>query len=313
MSKVVLDTIASGYDLSKINTNFSRLATAIENTLSRDGTSPNLLAADIDMNDQRIYNLPDPIADGEPVTKAWIEAQPASTAADAASAAASAATAQAAAATIDGFEWTGAWTTATAYVVNNLAYDLGQTYVCIVAHTSTDVDISTDYGAGKWELFASKGAAGVGTGDMLAAKNLSDVASVSTARNNLLAVGTADIGVSVQAYDADTLKADTADVLTAGFGFEPYNAGTKSSGTFTLDAANGNSQYCVNGGAFTLAPPTQACSIVLEVLNNASAGIITTSGFTKVVGSFATTDGYKYACNIVKTKNYSLLQIQGLQ
>jgi len=43
----------------------------------------------------------------------------------------------------------------------------------------------------------------------------------------------ADIGVTVQGYDADTLKADTADVLTAGFAATPYSAGTKSSGTYT--------------------------------------------------------------------------------
>lgn len=104
-----------------------------------------------------------------------------------------------------------------------------------------------------------------------------------------------------------------SDLGAIGFYSTPYDAGTKSSGTFTPDPANGNQQYCVNGGAFTLAPPATATSIVLEVLNNGSAGAITTSGFTKVTGAFTTTNTNKFLCVIVKTQNYSLLQIQALQ
>ena len=52
-----------------INTNLTNLATAIENTLSRDGTTPNTMAANFDMNNYRIINLPDAVDDHEPVTK----------------------------------------------------------------------------------------------------------------------------------------------------------------------------------------------------------------------------------------------------
>ena len=136
----------------------------------------------------------------------------------------------------------------------------------------------------------------------------------NAANSAWVTVGTlADANLGLQPYDADTLKSDATKALTAGYSVTPYNAGTKSTGTFTPDEANGNQQYCVNGGAFTLAPPTNSTTIILEVLNNGSAGAITTSGFTKVSGSFTTTDTHKFVCNIVKTKNYSLLQIQALQ
>lgn len=110
------------------------------------------------------------------------------------------------------------------------------------------------------------------------------------------------------------LKNSASATLSAGFKASPYSAGTKSSGTFTPDAANGNFQYATNGGAHTLAPPSDACSICLEYTNNGSAGAVTTSGFTKVTGdSFTTTNGHKFLCWITKHQNYSHLHVQALQ
>jgi hypothetical protein len=80
------------------------------------------------------------------------------------------------------------------------------------------------------------------------------------------------------------LESDATANLTAGFTATAFDAGTKTTGTFTLDPTEGNIQRCVNGGAFTLAPPASDCSMVLKVTNNASAGTITTSGFTMVSG-----------------------------
>jgi hypothetical protein len=39
-----------------LNENFARLAAAIENTLSRDGTEPNQLEADLDLNGYALTN-----------------------------------------------------------------------------------------------------------------------------------------------------------------------------------------------------------------------------------------------------------------
>lgn len=115
------------------------------------------------------------------------DAASAETAAGTASAAAS--TATAAAATIAGFENKGGWLTATAYAKNNLVQDGGNTYICLVAHTSGT--LATDIGAGKWVMFAQKGTAGAGSGDVVAANNLSEYSSTaSTARANL-GLGTA--------------------------------------------------------------------------------------------------------------------------
>lgn len=51
-----------------INSNHTKLETALEKTLSRDGTSPNSMEADLDMNSMRIFNLPDAESNSEPFT-----------------------------------------------------------------------------------------------------------------------------------------------------------------------------------------------------------------------------------------------------
>lgn len=53
--------------VSTINSNSALIETALENTLSRDGTSPNSMNADLDMNSYQILNLPAATTDTEPV------------------------------------------------------------------------------------------------------------------------------------------------------------------------------------------------------------------------------------------------------
>lgn len=72
MTKLVLNDLASLTNettaIQSINNNYDSIVDAIENTLSRDGTSPNTMEADLDMNSKRILNLSAATGAGMPVT-----------------------------------------------------------------------------------------------------------------------------------------------------------------------------------------------------------------------------------------------------
>lgn len=103
--------------------------------------------------------------------------------------------------------------------------------------------------------------------------------------------------------------------LSAGVGFSvtKYNAGSKSSGTFTPDTTNGNEQYATNDGAHTLAPPATDCTMLIKYTNTGTAGTITTSGFTRVTGdSFNTTNGKIFFCDIAVLDGTSRLNVTAM-
>jgi hypothetical protein len=68
LAKLTLATITSGYgSVDRLNANSDLIEEALENTLSRDGTSPNQMEANLDMNTNRILNLPAPENATEPL------------------------------------------------------------------------------------------------------------------------------------------------------------------------------------------------------------------------------------------------------
>ena len=141
MAKLTLtDLVAKFSSITAINANNDLIEAAIENTLSRDGTAPNAMAADLDMDSNAIINLPAATGATEPVRKGDI-------ATDIQTA---------------GVQSQGAWTTATAYAVNNLVTNGGSSYIATSAHTS---GASTEPGVGGswetvWIVAADKGDTG---------------------------------------------------------------------------------------------------------------------------------------------------------
>lgn len=95
MAKLTLSTIGSRYgSIDALNANFDAIEAALENTVSLDGTVPNGMEVDFDMNSHKVINLADPVNNGDAVTKGWLLEQEGNAAASADAAALSASLAE---------------------------------------------------------------------------------------------------------------------------------------------------------------------------------------------------------------------------
>lgn len=132
---------------------------------------------------------------------------------------------------------------------------------------------------------------------------ITSVGAMTLAGDNVI-TGRAATGTAVQplAYAGITTTAD--------------DDGTQSSGTYTPTPVGGNMKRIVNGGAFTLAAPSAAgdYTLVIQITNNASAGAITLSGFSKTSGNpFTTTNGHDFFVYITKCNGFTLANTVALQ
>lgn len=71
MAKLTLTNLSSLQNeqsaINIINNNNDAIEAAVEKTLSRDGTMPNQMTSELDMNSNRVLNLPQPVSDTEPL------------------------------------------------------------------------------------------------------------------------------------------------------------------------------------------------------------------------------------------------------
>lgn len=73
MTKLVLQTLTGKYgSVDDMNANFAEIVEKFENTLSRDGDTPNEMQADFSMNSFRIINLRDPLNNADAATKGYV-------------------------------------------------------------------------------------------------------------------------------------------------------------------------------------------------------------------------------------------------
>lgn len=175
MAKLTLNDLTPDRltSITAINNNFTLIEAAIEKTLSRDGTTPNTMGANFDMNSYFITNLPTPTASTHAATKGYVDAA------------------------------VGAGVTDTTLL--GLADMTSPTTNEMLYATATDTFgtvATTAYGRSLLNSADAAGArtligVGTGTGDMVSTNNLNDLADATAARTNL---GVA-IGSNVQAYD----------------------------------------------------------------------------------------------------------------
>lgn len=154
----------------------------------------------------------------------------------------------------------------------------------------------------------------IGTGTYTASGTTMARVLVASSTGSLLSLsGGATVFLTASAADLMFLGV-TGQLITGGANVTDLSLGTITSGTVTVDPGSRPQQYYTNNGAHTLAPSANHGSCMVDVTNGASAGAITTSGFTKVTGNvFTTTNGSKWRCNISIGNGGSLLVVQALQ
>jgi hypothetical protein len=73
MAKLTTTSITDGDHATEMNSNLTAIETAVENTLSRDGTAPNQMNADFDLNSNFVLNMPPGTDPTHPLQKQQIE------------------------------------------------------------------------------------------------------------------------------------------------------------------------------------------------------------------------------------------------
>lgn len=72
MSKITLTDVKGGFNLTAIQSNFDALETELQGKVfyrNNPVGEPNTMETDVDMNNKRILNLPEPLSDNEPLRK----------------------------------------------------------------------------------------------------------------------------------------------------------------------------------------------------------------------------------------------------
>lgn len=257
-----LTSLTNSSGVNAINSNWDAIQEAFDNTLSLDGSTPNAMNADLDLNGNALLNVGTIDADnltldGQLITD--VSAVP---------------------------EWRGAWLTATSYAKRDMVKQAGNVYICLVAHTSGT--FSTDLTDLKWELMVPKGDSGSGTGDLVSTNNLSDLADAATARSNL-GLGTAAVESIVPVSKGGTGATDAAGARTA-LGLGPL-ATASTIGIANIDGAalvTSIDTILSNDNDVTI--PTSAAVIDYtkteynKFAQLTAAGPVTTVNFTNLAG-----------------------------
>jgi hypothetical protein len=102
-----------------------------------------------------------------------------------------------------------------------------------------------------------------------------------TVNNSITLAGTDSTTWTGPSSNATLAALNIVDqTLSGGANVTAFSIGTVSSGTTTIDCGKSPLQFLTNGGAFTLAAPSNDGSCIVLSTNNGSAGTVTFSGFS---------------------------------
>jgi hypothetical protein len=276
--------------VAAINANMALIETAVENTLSRDGTSPNTMTADLDMNSQDILNgasasFTSLTVGGETIddlvdeaaasaTAAAASATAADNSATAAAISATAADASADAAAISASSIELPVAVADTMLVRNAGNTAYETKTASQVRTFLNLVVGSTVQA--WNTVL----------DSLASASANGISLVQAANYAAMkALLDLEIGVDVQAYDADTAKTDVAQTWTAN---QRKALTSDNDGSFDLSA--GPDFTCTPTGGVTIAFTNQASGYKGTILFNNTTAYAIAKGANIYAPSTMTTD-----------------------
>ncbi len=193
--KISLTNPVSGYDLAAINNNFDKLEDEFQNkVLYRNNPvgEPNTMEVDLDFNGHSIYNVKELTVGGNNISglnSALI--------------------------------WRGTWSGVTTYAKSDAVYYMGSSYISLRSNTNKIPPSNLS----DWDVLASQGAAGAGTGDVVgpASATTNNVVTFNGGTGKLVkdsgipianVLQTSSIGTSVQGYDGATAKTNVIQNFT---------------------------------------------------------------------------------------------------
>ena len=192
-----------------INENFEALQTAIENTLSRDGSTPNFMDANLDLNSHKIINAGTPTDNADLITKEYFDQNVGDASASAAAAAASAQQAATSAQSASGFA-----TAATgAADVAQAARDFIESDPGFQAVSTDLLDENSDIKQVADDLTNIDTVAGIASNVTAVADIDSDVTTVAGISGDVTSVAANNTDISTVATDITNVNA-VADDLT---------------------------------------------------------------------------------------------------
>ncbi len=129
---------------------------------------------------------------------------------------------------------------------------------------------------------------------------------------------TADANKPVSSAQATAINAKVTKANDTGLG--GFTATSKNLGNLgaavTIAPTNGNIQHGTNNAAVTITAPSTAgvYTIIIEIVNSATAGAVTLAGFTKTDGdAFTVTSGHKFQVYVAKTNSAVTATVKALQ